>query len=69
MAHIVKTQDSDQHRLAICADRDEGEVFLVRGGRLAYLWAGPKGGKCVTVSCRAVLRKLANEILKEIGNS
>lgn len=68
MAHIGKNDDPQHNRLAICTDRDEGNVFLVRGGRMAYLWAGRKeGGGCVTVSGRAVLRKLANEILAEIG--
>jgi len=68
MARIAKNEDWRQHRLAIRTDRDEGRVVLVRGGRLAYLWAGRKeGGGCVTVSGRAVLRKLANEILAEVG--
>ncbi len=73
MAKIVKVKPENKtdHRLAISGDRD-GEVFLVKGGKLAYLWAGPRQSDpenfyCVTISGPKVLRRLAEEILKEIG--
>ena len=69
MARLKAVKHKD-HRLVISTDRNEGQVYLVRGGpRRAYLWAGrnfPNSG-CVTVSGYKVLRRLAYEILHELG--
>jgi hypothetical protein len=65
MARIRKTQDKDNHILEIIGDRDEGRLFLVRGGKRAYLWAGE--ASLVTVSGVVTLRKLAQAILAEVG--
>jgi hypothetical protein len=68
MARLKKVSDKKNHRLAIAADCKNGELFLVRGGpRWTYLWAG-NGVHCITISGYSVLRKLAYEILAELGN-
>jgi len=67
MAHIVRNTDAQNHRITITTDKYDGQVILVRGKKLAYLWIGPDGEKPVHVSGAIVLRKLAHAILKEIN--
>ena len=66
----IANNENDDHRITITDDGARGELILVRGGKKrAYLWAGRKDGEagCVTFSGEKILRKFAEEILKELA--
>ena len=60
------------HIIRIRSKRGNGEIVLIRGGRQAYLWAGPTAGSprmdVYTLSGEKTLRALAYAILGEVGN-
>ena len=64
----IKNESKD-HLLTLSNKHGErdGRLVLVRGGSRAYLWAGDNRWPCVTFSGTANLRKLAHEILNEVG--
>jgi len=61
MARIVKTEDKNQIR-RIRGDRGQGEIALIGGGKLAYIWTPNE-----TFSGVVTLRTLAYDILREVG--
>jgi hypothetical protein len=69
MARIAEPENS-WHLIRIISDHKDGEVLLVRGKKLAYLWVGKNPGAepgCVTIGGVKTLRKLARAILDEVG--
>jgi len=69
MSRIRKAVE-DHHAIVLGSDiGDEGEMMLVKGGRMAYLWVGPERGRdgIYTFSGAVALRKLAKAILEEVG--
>lgn len=66
----VKRNHDMWHKLTVRDDGNRADCILVTGGRMAYLWIGKDNfteGGCLTFSGAATLRRLAKEILKEVG--